>query len=299
MLRDVEISMIDLRFEGHRLRDRAQEAKLLVSIRERGVERPLQGILAGGTPVLLDGFKRYRCAKVLSIGSLPFSPLGEDCVSGIVAMVRESNEKGLTLLEQARFVTELHHIQGMAIPEIAAALSRSPSWVAMRLDLVGEMSETVRKKVFAGSFPAYSYMYTLRTFLRKKGVRKSDGDAFISAVSGKHLSIREIEQLAHGYFRGPEWFRREIDGGHLSLVLSRMREAPRDPDAADDFERGFLKDLETLSKSMLRVTEKSLVERESTPVFRVQASLLVSGILSRFGAVRKALEVLHDRTGAA
>lgn len=299
MVRDVEISTLDLRYEGHRMRNRAQEAKLLVSVQERGVEKPLRGILLGATPVLLDGFKRYRCARRLSIGQLPFSSLGEDLPSGIVAVMRESTEKGLTILEQARFVTELNRAHGMEVAEIADLLSRSRSWVFMRLELVGEMSGTVREKVFAGSFPVYSYMYTLRPFLRRKGVSKSDGDAFVRAVSGKRLSVREIGQLANGYFRGPEWFRREIDEGHLSLVLSRMRETPQDPDAVDAFERGLLKDLETLSRSMLRVTEKSVVERESTPAFRVQANLLVSGILSRFGAVKKALEVLHDRTGAA
>lgn len=299
MTRNVEISSIDLRYEGHRMRNRTQEAKLLVSIQERGVEKPLRGILLGEIAILLDGFKRCRCARRLSIGHLPFSSIGEDCASGIVAVMRESTEKGLTILEQARFVTELHRTHGMEVAEIADVLSRSRSWVFMRLELVGEMSETVREKVFAGSFPAYSYMYTLRTFLRKKGVSRAEGDAFVRAVSGKRLSIREIDQLANGYFRGPEWFRGEIDDGHLSLVLSRMREMPRDPGAVDDFERGLLKDLETLSRSMLRVTEKSVVEREWTPAFRVQANLLLAGILSRFGAVKKALEVLHDRTGAA
>lgn len=299
MVRNVEISSIDLRYEGHRMRNRAQEAKLLVSIQERGVEKPLRGVRLGETPVLLDGFKRCRCARRLSIGHLPFSSLGEDCASGIVAIMRESAEKGFAILEQARFVTELNRTHGMEVAEIAETLGRSRSWVFMRLGLVGEMSETVREKVFAGAFPVYSYMYTLRPFLRRRGVGKGEGDSFVKAVSGKGLSIREIEQLAHGYFRGPGWFRQEIDGGHLSLVLSRMREVPRDPDAVNDFERGFLKDLETLSKSMLRVTEKGLVERESTAPFRAQANLLVSGILSRFGAVKKALEVLHDRTGAA
>ena len=299
MARDVEISGIDLRYEGHRMRNRAQEAKLLVSIQERGVEQPLRGIFFEKTPILLDGFKRCRCARRLSIGHLPFSPLGEDCASGIVAIMRESTEKGLAILEQARFVTELHRTHGMEVAEIADTLSRSRSWVFMRLELLAEMSKTVREKVFAGAFPVYSYMYTLRPFLRQKGVGKTEGDAFVTAVSGKQLSIREIEQLAHGYFRGPAWFRGEVDGGHLSLVLSRMREVPRDPDAVNDFERGLLKDLETLSKSMLRVVKKSADRRIETPAFNAQAGLLVAGILSGFGAVKKALEVFHDRTGAA
>jgi hypothetical protein len=299
MAGDVEISSFDLRYEGHRMRNRAQEAKLLVSIQERGVEKPLWGVEAGEKRILLDGFKRYRCAVRLSIGHVPFSSLGEDEASGIVAMMRESNDKGLSILEQARFVTELHRVHGMGIAEVADTLFRSRSWVAMRLGLVGEMSETVREKVFAGAFPVYSYMYTLRPFLRTKGIAKEEGDRFVSAVSGKKLSVREVGQLAHGYFRGPEWLRREVESGHLALALDRMRQVPEEPDGTNDFERVLLRHLEILSKYMLRVMGKARSERLSTPAFRAQANFLVAGILSRFGALRKALEELHDRTGEA
>jgi hypothetical protein len=169
----------------------------------------------------------------------------------------------------------------------------------MRLGLLAEMSETVRDRVFAGAFPVYSYMYTLRPLLRRRGVSKALGDAFVGAVSGKRLSVREVEVLAHGYFRGPDWFREEVDAGHLALALSRTRAAPQAEDAISDFERGLLHDLETLSRSLLRVTQKSRDERPWTPTFRAQANLLLAGVLSRLGALRKALEEFHDRTGAA
>jgi hypothetical protein len=45
-------------------------------------------------------------------------------------------------------------------------------------------------------------MYTLRQFMRMNGVRKQDIEDFVVALAGKRLSLREIEQLAHGYFRG-------------------------------------------------------------------------------------------------
>jgi len=36
----------------------------------------------------------------------------------------------------------------------------------MRLGLIAEMSATIRAKLFSGTFPVYSYMYTLRQFMR-------------------------------------------------------------------------------------------------------------------------------------
>ena len=37
---EIELSSLDLRYEGHRLRDRAGEARLLTSMAERGIALP-------------------------------------------------------------------------------------------------------------------------------------------------------------------------------------------------------------------------------------------------------------------
>ena len=62
--------------------------------------------------------------------------------------------------------------------------------------------------------------------MRLHGVAKTDVEAFVAAVSGKKLSVREVDQLAQGYFRGPDWFRKEIDSGNLALGLERLKEVP-------------------------------------------------------------------------
>ena len=100
--------------------------------------------------------------------------------------------------------------------------------MSMRLGLIAEMSATIRAKLFSGAFPVYSYMYTLRRFMRMNGVTGEEVDQFVTAVSGKGLSVRDIEQLAHGYFRGPDSFRQEILKGNLALPLKRLaRSAPK------------------------------------------------------------------------
>ena len=185
------------------------------------------------------------------------------------------------------------------VVQIAETLSRSKSWVSMRLGLIGAMGDRVREKIFSGAFPVYSYMYTLRQFMRMNGVKKGEIEAFVEAVSGKKLSVREIEQLAHGYFRGPEWFREEILKGHLALPLERMNEVPPDRDGCSEFERVMLKDIEITQKYMQRVMGKSQDARLKTRTFYAQANLLVAGILSRVGAFTKTLRELHDRTGQA
>ena len=44
MSESVELSTLDLRYEGYRLRDDAREARLLASIAQRGIEEPLEGV---------------------------------------------------------------------------------------------------------------------------------------------------------------------------------------------------------------------------------------------------------------
>ena len=73
MSQHVELSTLNLRYEGYRLRDNAREARLLASIAARGIEEPLQGVDTPAGRFLLDGFMRYRCAKKLGIHASPTS----------------------------------------------------------------------------------------------------------------------------------------------------------------------------------------------------------------------------------
>lgn len=297
MGREVELSALDLRYESYRMKNPAQEARLLASIARRGIEEALEGVDRADQSILLNGFKRYRCALKLGIRMAPYAPLGEDEASGIINLLRVSNDRSLTILEQARFIDQLRHLDEMSVADIAEALSRSKAWVSMRLGLIGEMSEAVRARIFSGAFPIYPYMYTLRQFMRMNGLKKQDIEDFVVAVSGKKLSVREIEQLAHGYFRGPASFREAIREGHTALILDRMGQVPEDPDGSNEFERVLLKDLEITHKYMQRVMGKSQDSRLKTRAFLAQAHLLTAGILSQARAFIEVMRKLHDRCG--
>ena len=308
MATEVELSSLDLRYESFRLKAPAVEERLLGSIAQRGIEEPLEGVdlpaadrPAGmrGQGVLLNGFKRYRCALKLRLATVPYSSLGQDEAAAILDLLRLSNNRGLSILEQAAFLDELNNARQLSVADIAAQLSRSKAWVSVRLGLIARMSPTVRRQLFTGAFPVYCYMYTLRPFMRLNGEADPQVEQFVTAVSGKGLSVREIEQLAHGYFRGPESFREEIRKGNLALPLARMRQMPQSPDACSEFERVLLGDLEVLAKYMQRVMGKSQDERLQSRAFHAQCHLLTAGILSRSRAFFHTLRQLHDRNGQA
>ena len=78
MSETVERSSLDLRYEGYRLRSGAAEARLLASIAERGIEEPLGGVDIAHGHLLLDGFRRNRCAAKLGIQCVPYVSWGQD-----------------------------------------------------------------------------------------------------------------------------------------------------------------------------------------------------------------------------
>jgi len=296
---ELEISALDLRYQGCRMRNSALEGRLLVSIAQRGIEEPLEGVPSGQTHILLNGFKRYRCARQLNIHKLPYTSVATEEVRGILNLLRISNTKALSILEQAAFIQELKSVRGMSVAEIATELCRSKGWVSMRLGLMSEMSPAVREKLLGGAFPVYAYMYTLRRFMRMNGVKREQIEPFVLALSGHKLSVRQIEQLAHGFFRGPESFRQQILSGNLALPLKQMKEVPRDPEACSDFERFMLRDLELLQSYMQRIMAKSTDQRLGSRNFHAPCHLLTTGILSCSTAFLQTLRKLHDRSGQA
>ena len=297
---DIELSHLDLRYEGHRLRQPRLEEALLSSLAREGIREPLQGVQAGSVAILLNGFKRYRCARQLGIHVVPFVSWGCDEVGGIVVLLRGARHQALHLLEEARFVDELHAGRGLSVADIAEQLSRSKAWVTLRLGLLAQLTPVVREALFTGAFPVYSYLYTLRPFRRLPDFRPADLDAFVQALRGRKLSVREIEGLAHGFFRGPESFRHEILRGNLSLPLRQIEEAPPDPDGcSSEFERILLQDLELTGKSMLRVMGKSRDPRLQSRPFLAQCHLLTAALLGRTSTFLQTIRLLHDRCGQA
>jgi hypothetical protein len=299
MVQEVELGSLDGRYESYRMRQRAVEARLLDSIAERGITDPLEGVDLDGRHVLLNGFKRWRCARKLGLHTAPYISLGEEAAMGIVALLRASNDRALTLLEQAGFVDELKRLHRMSMAEIAEVLSRSKAWVSLRLGLVAELPPAVRRELFAGAFPTYAYMYSVRPFMRLNGVGREDVEQFVTALSGKRLSVREIEHLALGYFRGPEALRQQIASGNVALPLEQLKERAEHAEGCSAFEQGMLKDIEIAAKYMQRVMSKSPSPRLKSGAFLAQAELLLAGLLERASAFFQSVRELHDRCGHA
>ncbi len=304
MIEEIEITSLDLRYGNCRLKSPGAERVLLSSIAEKGITDALQGVNTNDAGnerrILLDGFKRYRCATRLGISIVPYCSLGSDEACAIIQLLRISIANSLSILEQAVLIDELqnHHMMGNA--EIAVSLEKSKAWVSMRTGIIREMSECVRNQIFGGMFPAYSYMYTLRQFIRMNRVAKKDVDEFVQAVAGKHLSIRDIDLLAHGYFKGSLELQKQINGGNFSWALSRLKSsAANGEDGCTEFERTMLRDLKIAQKYMQRLIYKSTDDRLKTNAFYSQANILSGGIVRLMKKYSQIMRGFHDRSGHA
>lgn len=299
MSEQVELSDLDLRYEGHRLRDRAREARLMASIATRGVETPLEGVDTPDGRILLHGFKRWRCAKKLHLASVPYVSLAQEEAMGILALMGASREKSLSVLEEAKFLLDLLTVHGLELAEVAEKLARSKGWVSMRRRLLEEISPPIQQFLFRGEFPVYSYLYTLRPFMRMNGVSPELLERFVKLVAGKRLSLRDIEHLADLYFRGPVSLREAIDDGQLAWALEQMKRVPEDQEGCNEFERVLLKDLQMLQQTMRRVLTKCRDRRLTSRAFHAQANLLTGGLLANLPLFTRTMEEFHDRSGQA
>lgn len=303
---EIELHQISRKYESYRLKNQYAERMLLNSIAEKGIMEPLICTASSiDQYILLDGYKRLRCLFRLNIHIVPVHSLGSNEQDGIIELIRVSNSKSLQTLEQSVFVDELHNRFGMTVSGIAERLDVSPAWVSLRLGLIGEMSETVRTNIFSGRFPVRSYMYSLKPFTRVKG-DKDLVERFVSSVSGKHLSTRDMDKLVYGYFRGGERLRKQIEEGNLGWTLKVLKDSTASLSQEADLnaeERRIISDLEILQKYMVKVirhfseivssVSPRMHGRATTP-FKKNASLLIKGVLDSIEPLRKQIGGFYD-----
>jgi hypothetical protein len=250
-----------------------------------------------GPKILLNGFKRIRCAKKLKIGVVPWYSLGQDEAVGILELLRRSPTKHLTILEQARLIDELQSVHTMSTTDIALLLEKSKAWVSVRTGIMINMSECVKTAIFNGRFPAYAYLYVLRPFIRINAVTKKEVNAFVTAISGKNLSIRDIRTLAHGYFKGSDGLRKQIETGNIPWCLNQLKETTKPETGCTGEEQRMLTELDQLLRKIQHIAVKSYDNRLKSGAFLAQANLLTKELLDQVTPFEQSMRALYDRSG--
>lgn len=296
---EVEITDLDLRYEKQRMRSSVRERQLLLSIMDIGIKDALLGVVVpDGTKILLDGFKRFRSARKIGLQMVPFQSLGGDEATAIINMLRKANQTAMSFIEQATFVEELRSVHGLSVGEIARRLERSSAWVSVRVQSFSQMGEATKNAIMSGSFPAYSYLYTLLPFRRKKASgSNAEVDEFVQLTAGKGMSTRDIETLASGFFRGGEAMKNQLRTGDLAWVLDGMRKREDESKSTEltEVENRCVRDLEIIGGCVGRLGMKLPGIDVTKPAFRARADLLADQILSKVNPFTKVLREFYDR----
>ena len=145
------------------------------------------------------------------------------------ALMRVAKQKTLSILEQARFVVELLSMHDMSIADVAETLSRSKAWVSMRRGLLTEMSQAVQEILFRGAFPVYSYMVTLRPFMRMNGVGQQEIERFVQAVAGQQAERAGDRTVGPWLLPRASLAARSDRPGELEMVAPADANGPRGP----------------------------------------------------------------------
>ena len=111
--------------------------------------------------------------------------------------------------------------------------------------------------------------------------------------------MREIEHLAHGYFRGPEALREQIRAGNVALPLEQMKRAAQAGRRLHALRAGDAQGPRDRPEVPAAGEGKSRDRGWPRPAFRAQAQLLLAGLLSRAPAFLQSVRELHDRCGQA
>jgi hypothetical protein len=296
-VREIELNTLSRKYESFRLKNKYREQQLLTSILENGIREPLACIKKSEENyILLDGYKRLRCLCKLKLNLVPVTSIGNDDEEAIFQLIIQSNNKALQTIEQSCFLDELHKRFCLSVSQMAERLSVSPAWVSVRLGILEEMSEVVKQKVFSGDFPVRSYMYTLKPFTRVNNQHRIN--SFVTKVSGKQLSTRDIETLAYGYFRGGSKVKEQIEQGNLDWTLRTLRGKTgsiTQDTSLNSKERAALSDFELLQKYLHKAIRHLHDPVSATVDFEKNLRLLLGGISDLLKKLEKQIGEFHEK----
>ena len=139
----------------------------------------------------------------------------------------------------------------------------------------------------------------MRQFMRLNAISAEEVETFVRSVAGKGLSTRDIETLAHGYFKGSQNLRQQIISGKIAWALGQIKHSQSSAPDCSKLEQAMLRDLEIVQKYMCRIISKSQDDRYQSPSFYAQSNLLTGGILRHMESFSTAVKACHDQSRQA
>jgi len=147
----LDIHQLDRKYEGVKVRDRREEARLRVSLEQEGQKQPVVVVrIEDDRYVLVDGYRRLRVLEKMGRDVVDALVLDTGEVEALVTMHHLQRPRDRSPLEDGYLVRVLTEEHGLSQRDIARRLGHTQSWVSRRLGLVRDLPEWLQALVRKG-----------------------------------------------------------------------------------------------------------------------------------------------------
>jgi len=259
----LEFHQIVMKYERLRIRMAVMDSRLLTSLSEQGQHNPVLVVSEQSEQrryVLIDGYRRVEALKRMGRDTVEALELSLNESAALILWHSQRSGPRRSALTDGWLIRELVELHGITQREVSERLQRNDSWVSRRLSLVKQLPQTVQEQVRRGQISEWAAM---KIFVPLARAKTSDCEKLAQALSGQHISSRQIQRIYAGY-KTSDSERRERIVSHPILYLKASEEAERSNTEAKqgaDEQGALLQDVEILaavsSRARRRVREMS------------------------------------------
>jgi ParB family transcriptional regulator, chromosome partitioning protein len=256
----VELSDVELRYAGRRVRDAARTARMRASLAADGQQSAVTVIAAAvGTRryVLVDGYLRVSALRALG-RDVVLAVCVELSDADALIMAHRLDETGRrSALEDGWLLEELTQHHDLKQDVLAKRLSRSRSWVCRRLALVLVLPEAAQLAVRDGRMPAHAAMKYLVPLARAK---RASCELIVINLGREPVTERETKRLYTAWRTADAALRERIEQ-HPRLFL-QADEAARDDKSDTELLVGDMNAISGLCFRARRRLTEGVIERK-------------------------------------
>ena len=148
---------------------------------------------------LLDGFKRLRASRKLTIENLNARVIHLG-IHASKAAIMQLNWVGKTInhMEEALVTHSLYHENGLTQVEIAMLLGRHKSWASRRISLVERLSDEVQEHIRLG-------LISVSIGMELSKLRRHNQETVLKTIRKYGLTVRQTRKLVWFLLASPKW----------------------------------------------------------------------------------------------
>lgn len=193
------LGWIDERFSALRIVNPEADSAILRSMERYGQIMPVVvSEVAPNDYQMLDGFKRLRSARALSMETLEARIMRLTVRAGKAALMQLNwLGKSINTMEEALVVHSLFHEDTLSQVEIATLLGRHKSWVCRRIALIDRLCDEGRDQIKLGLLPISMSRELVK-------LPRGNQEALLNSIGKHHLSCRETKKLVDELQARPE-----------------------------------------------------------------------------------------------